>query len=96
MLLAGNLNFKLRIVFWNIFFWRFGDLKKRITLSEKKPPLQLGEKYVKVRTPILCLVMLQLTCIPRFLKLKVKLSLNAQPENLNLKWTLFTGYWSCT
>ena len=22
-----NLNFKLRIVFWNNFFWRFGDLK---------------------------------------------------------------------
>ena len=34
-----NLNFKLRIVFWNIFFWRFGDLKKQIALSEKKPPL---------------------------------------------------------
>ena len=35
MLLAGNLNFKLRIVFWNIFIldvWRF---KKRIALSEK-------------------------------------------------------------
>ena len=27
VLLAENLNFKLRIVFWNIFFWRFGDLK---------------------------------------------------------------------
>ena len=37
----GNLNFKLRIVFWNIFFWRFGNLKKRIALSEKKPPLQM-------------------------------------------------------
>ena len=24
----------------NIFFWRFGDLKKRIALSEKKPPLE--------------------------------------------------------
>ena len=34
--MAGNLNFKLRIVFWNIFFWRF---EKRITLSKKKPPL---------------------------------------------------------
>ena len=39
VLLARNLNFKLRIVFWNIFFWRFGDLKKGIALSEKKPPL---------------------------------------------------------
>ena len=27
VLLARNLNFKLRIVFWNIFFLRFGDLK---------------------------------------------------------------------
>ena len=35
VLLAGNLNFKLRIAFWNIFFWRFGDLKKQIALSEK-------------------------------------------------------------
>ena len=32
MLWAGILNFKFRIVFWNIFFWRFG-------LSEKNPPL---------------------------------------------------------
>ena len=28
LLLAGNLNFKFKIVFWNIYFWRFGDLKK--------------------------------------------------------------------
>ena len=38
LLLGGNLNFKLRIVFWNIFFeicWS----KKHIALSEKKPPL---------------------------------------------------------
>ena len=27
LLLAGNLNFKSRIVFRNNFFWRFGDLK---------------------------------------------------------------------
>ena len=40
LLLAGNLNLKFRIVFCNIFFWRFGDLKKRIALSEKKPPLK--------------------------------------------------------
>ena len=26
LLWAGNSNFKLRIVIWNIFFWRFGDL----------------------------------------------------------------------
>ena len=41
-LMAGNLNFKLRIVFLDFSFWRFGDLKKRITLSEKKPPLVLA------------------------------------------------------
>ena len=40
MLLAGNLNFKLRIVFWNIFFLEIWTFKKRITLSEKKPPLK--------------------------------------------------------
>ena len=40
LLWAGILNFKSRIVFWNIFFGIFGDLKKRITLSEKKPPLE--------------------------------------------------------
>ena len=34
VLWAGILNFKCRIVFWNLFFWRFG-----ITLSEEKPPL---------------------------------------------------------
>ena len=36
---SGILNFKFKIVFWNIFFSRFEDLKKRIALSEKKPPL---------------------------------------------------------
>ena len=38
LLLAGNLNFKLIIAFWNIFLeiWRF---KKYIALSEKKPLL---------------------------------------------------------
>ena len=35
VLMTWNLNFKFRIVFWNIFFWRFGVLKKRIALSEK-------------------------------------------------------------
>ena len=34
LLLAGNLNFKFRIVFGNIFFWRFGDLKNE-SISEK-------------------------------------------------------------
>ena len=32
LLMAGNLNFKLRIVFWNIFF---EDLKKQIAPSKK-------------------------------------------------------------
>ena len=32
LLWAGILNFKFRIVFWIIFFWRF---EKRIALSEK-------------------------------------------------------------
>ena len=34
--LAGNLNFELRIVFWNMFFWRF---EKLIANSEKNPPV---------------------------------------------------------
>ena len=38
MLWAGILNFKFRIVFWNILL---GDLKKQIALSEKKPPLMI-------------------------------------------------------
>ena len=37
--LAGNLNFKFRIVFWNIFFLEIWRFKKRIALSEKKLPL---------------------------------------------------------
>ena len=42
MLLKGILNFKFKIVFWNIFFLRFGDLKneshflKKATFSCKK------------------------------------------------------------
>ena len=39
LLLAGNLNFKLRIVFC-IFFFEIWKFEKRITLSEKKPPLE--------------------------------------------------------
>ena len=42
VLLAGNLNFKLRIVFWNTFFWRFGDLKNESHFLKKKPPLARG------------------------------------------------------
>ena len=36
----GNLNFKLRIAFRNIFFFEIWRSKKRIALSEKKPPLE--------------------------------------------------------
>ena len=35
MLWAGILNFKFRIVFWNIFFWRFGDLKNESHFLKK-------------------------------------------------------------
>ena len=35
LLLAGNLNFKLRIVFWNIFFLKFGDLKNESHFLKK-------------------------------------------------------------
>ena len=38
LLLAGNLNFKFRIVFLEYFY--FGDLKNEFALSEKKPPLR--------------------------------------------------------
>ena len=38
VLLAGNLNFKFRIVFW-IFFLRCGDLNKQSHFLKKKPPL---------------------------------------------------------
>ena len=44
LLLAGNLNFKFRIIFWNIFFWRF---EKHIALSEKRPPLKV-RKFQKL------------------------------------------------
>ena len=40
LLLAGILNFKFRIVFWEI--WRF---EKRIALSERKPPLGIANVF---------------------------------------------------
>ena len=46
VLLEGNLNFKSRIVFWNLSFWKFGDLKKRITLTEKKTPLSEMSTFI--------------------------------------------------
>ena len=39
LLLAGSLNFKLRIVFFGIFFFEIWRFEKQIALSEKKPPL---------------------------------------------------------
>ena len=35
LLLAENLNFKFRIVFWNIYFLEIGRFEKEIALSEK-------------------------------------------------------------
>ena len=32
---AWNLNFKFRIVFWNISFWRFGDVKNESQFLKK-------------------------------------------------------------
>jgi hypothetical protein len=37
--MPGNLNFKFRIVFWNIFFLEIWRFEKQIALSERKPPL---------------------------------------------------------
>ena len=37
--MGGNFEFQVQDSFLEYFFWRFGDLKKRIALSEKKPPL---------------------------------------------------------
>ena len=36
LLLAGNLNFKFRVVFWNIFILEIGRFEKHIALSEKR------------------------------------------------------------
>ena len=41
LFLAGNLNFKVRIVIWNNFFFDIWRFDKPIALSEKKPPLVL-------------------------------------------------------
>ena len=41
LLLAGNLNFKFRIVFLEYFFLEIWRFEKHIALSEKKPPLQI-------------------------------------------------------
>ena len=38
LLWVGNLNFMFRIVIWNIYFWRFEDLKNTLHFL-KKPPL---------------------------------------------------------
>ena len=39
VILAGNLNFKLRIVFWNIFFFEFFEVWKTHRTFWKKRPL---------------------------------------------------------
>ena len=45
LLLVGNLDFKLRIVFWNIFFWRFGDLKNESHFLKKSHLYQVEVFY---------------------------------------------------
>ena len=50
LLLAGNLNFKFRIVFWNIFIFEIGRFEKHIALSEKKPPLKMSSLKLKLWT----------------------------------------------
>ena len=37
--LAGNLDLKFRIVFWNILIFEILRFEKQIALSERKPPL---------------------------------------------------------
>ena len=46
LFLAGNSNFKFKIVFWNIFFFEILRFEKHITLSEKKPPLETFMWYL--------------------------------------------------
>ena len=46
-LLAGNSNFKLRIMIWNFLGGRFGDLKNQISLSENRYLYILPRYYSK-------------------------------------------------
>ena len=48
--MAGNLNFKLRIDFGNIFILQIWIFEKRIALSEKKPTLGEGELISQIST----------------------------------------------
>ena len=43
LLWAGISNFRFRIVIWSNLFWRF---EKRISLSEKKPPLTCSCRFL--------------------------------------------------
>ena len=56
--LAGILNFKFRIVFWNIFFWRF---EKRIALSEKKATF--SRYFTKTKTIMVQNLQLELSTV---------------------------------
>ena len=38
-ILSLKFKFQVQDSFFGIFFWRLGDLKKQIEISEKKPPL---------------------------------------------------------
>ena len=44
LLLAGNIDFKFMMVFWNIFFLKIWRFEKQITLSERETPLELSYK----------------------------------------------------
>ena len=45
--------FQAKDSFLEYFFWTFGDLKKRIALSEKKPPLAHGFRCVEFQRFVL-------------------------------------------
>ena len=80
LLLAGNLNFKFRIVIWKTFLeiWRF---KKHIALSEKRPPLGLKNSNVtSKRISFQCarLFQIQHTLYCRFIRTEPQLALKWQ------------------
>ena len=41
--MGWNFKFQVQDSFLEFFFWIFGDLKKQIALSEKKPPLDVNK-----------------------------------------------------
>ena len=75
--MAGNLNFKLMIVFWNNFFWRS---KKWIELSEKKQPLakSLLSQYIYSGITPIKYVCIRLCKVTRLRSLDQNLKVNLQ------------------